>query len=132
MKYKLLKDTVTAPAGSIYKKQYFIGLCKERYAPISELGKESLLLNTYSVGEVEGNPGWFELIDERWRPKTGEEYWFVRDDGVVTTSVYDATSLFILCRHSSGNMFLTKKQALEAAQRIKQTFLDYQKELETA
>lgn len=131
MKYKLLKDTVTAPAGSIYKKQYFIGWREERYALTSELGKESLLLNTYSAGEVEGNPEWFKSIDVRWKPEKGEAYWTFDMDGKYRHLTSWQNSYSDINRYDNNAVFKHKYEVDHALARIKKTLFDYQKELET-
>jgi len=73
-------------------------------------------------------PDWFQPVIERWRAPNLENYFFV--DNTICVSVgaecYDFTDGY---RFKSGNYFETESQATEAAKRIKQTLMDYHKEL---
>ncbi len=113
MKYRLLKNLPGIKAGVLInenKIEVFM------IAIVQNLNSGKIHIHPLQY------PEWFEKIDEWWKPKDGEKYWFVHSDGKVLSSetYYD---------DNYPNYFSTKKQAEEAAKRIKQNLLDYHKEL---
>ncbi len=60
-KYRLLKDTPSEKAGDIYEQR------SDRYINISEHSNNSPVIesNSYFSWQVENNPEWFELIEDK-------------------------------------------------------------------
>lgn len=77
---------------------------------------------------VESNPTWYEEVKpERWMPKIGSVYHYVKPD-FSTTATWNygevGSDLF-----AAYNCFETEKQAEEAARRMKEVLIAYQDEL---
>ncbi len=125
MKYKLLKDTYIAKAGTVY-----VGDDNQRDTYYYPEGLAHTLRFTYHA--VPHNlilkTDWFEPVDERWKPKCGEKYYWVSNSGGIFCAFYDDNPID-KARYESGNCFEIREQAEIAEKRIKQTFLYYHKEL---
>ena len=103
-KYKLLKDLPGIKAGSIIENDhaYFdFGFCDVRH----------FRFNNY--------PDWFEEIPTKWKPKEGQEYWYVSSDGNVSLMRWRDNAL---CNFyfEFGNCFPTKQAASEMRDKIKE------------
>lgn len=55
---------------------------------------------------------------KRWKPKVGEEYWFVDTTGIHRISRW-YNDLYDKYRYKFGNVFQTEEQAIAAAEKIK-------------
>lgn len=67
---------------------------------------------------------------KRWKPKAYECYWTVDNDGLKNFMWKDD---YIDCeRFAAFNYFQTREQAEEAARRVRETLLNYHKELNNA
>ena len=79
--YKLLKDTLTVKAGSIFEeKEIFDG--EKRLVQVTKDGYQ--FSPWVIVRDINNFDEWFEEIPEkyeRWRGKLGETYWFLSDNG---------------------------------------------------
>lgn len=108
-KYKLLKDLPGINKGSIWKsKGWFYE--PERYF-------EDMIPPRCSAHFVEFSD-FFEPLNEKWKPKEGEKYWYVNSTGLVIETVSLAT-------HGKGeinfgNCFPTKQAAQEMRDKIKE------------
>ena len=66
---------------------------------------------------------------KRWKAKPFESYWFV--DGQINENWMRWTDHSEnLNRYNNGNCFQTSAQAIEAARRVRETLLNYHKELQ--
>ena len=82
--YKLLKDTPTLKAGTIFEEVVgdFDGLKGlARITPISAKTSPQ-----FTIKDINNFDDWFEEIPEykRWRAKYGEEYAYLSDDGSIS------------------------------------------------
>jgi hypothetical protein len=69
---------------------------------------------------------------QRWKPRHSEEYYSVvrRVDHLTNfIQAYWRDDIMHEARFKDGNVFQTKEQALEASRRLRETFLNYHKEL---
>lgn len=64
----------------------------------------------------------------RWRAKEGDNYWYVKID-LSTDTVTDSRHYFDGLLHKSYNYFRTRRQAKEAAKRVKETLKKYHEEI---
>ncbi len=120
-KYRLLITFAGLAVGTVFIDA---GCC---YIPEQACSVET---SSYKLSHsvLERNPEWFEPIDERWKPKYKEAYWYVNGYGRADREIW------YQFEHNKGhyrnhNCFQTKEQAVEAAKRIKQALLYYYKEL---
>lgn len=71
---------------------------------------------------------YFKPEPKRWKAKPFESYWFV--DGQINENWMRWTDHSEnLNRYNNGNCFKTQAQAIEAARRVRETLLNYHKEL---
>ena len=123
--YRLLKDLPWAKAGTVYigvgnqnKPQY--------YAPVAITTRDELLILARHVL----NPEWFAPVDERYKPDEEDSYWYVKTGGDINETEYRPNgSASHLARYKRGNCFRTEEQAQEAAERIKETLIEFHKEI---
>lgn len=100
MKYRCLKDFL------------------DEDAVLHLVGNEFELETSHFVKILLANGFIEEIKDESWRPKYGDEYWFVSSDGAESISVWES-HLIDEYRYQFGNCFQTKEQAVEAVEWLK-------------
>lgn len=110
-RYKLLKDTPTLKAGTIFEEQGSSNGYKELGQVITD---GCLTKPWFAVSDIDNFDEWFEEIQEykRRRAEIGDLYYFIDDSGNVTYK-YDYDNLWDNYRHSTGNYGLIKEE-LEA------------------
>ena len=123
-KYKLLKDFGTIKAGTIFVKS-------TRYAGFPYI-QEMEIINP-SIGGlsecfVENNNTWFEPIEERWKPREENKYYYITDHGSPNIYLTEYRST-LDSRYEFGNVFRTEEQAIEAAKRVKETLRKFHEEI---
>lgn len=112
-RYKLLKDTPTLKAGTIFEEVVgdFDGLrALTRITPVG--GKTS---PHFTIKDIDNFDEWFEEIPEkheRWRGGRGDDYYFINDEGVVCHEI-DTNDDMDNYRYNAGIYGYTK-QELEA------------------
>jgi hypothetical protein len=122
MKVKLLKDLPGVPAGVI--EHMWKNLDGECFCSFSPSNAPQLV---FSLATMKTFPDFFEIIEERWKPKGFDIYFYVTDWMTVIQTNY--TTQGDDFRIKIGNCFPSQKQACEAATRMKQVLLDYHKEI---
>jgi len=68
---------------------------------------------------------------QRWKPENGNGYYVIRSSGIAVYTI-SIDTLSNECTYNFGNCFQTKEQAEEAARRMRETLLNYHKELNNA
>jgi hypothetical protein len=68
---------------------------------------------------------------KRWKPQYGDEYYAIKSSGLIAHSIFH-NGLSEDCTYNFGNCFETREQAVEAARRVRETLLNYHKELNDA
>ena len=58
-------------------------------------------------------------VSQRWKPKEGEEYWFIWDTGQIKNKVWGTWS-YHQRRWDMGNCFKTREEAEQARDKIKE------------
>lgn len=119
MKYKLLKDTPTIKAGTIFEKVVRGVDGIKGSAVVVSIGANTDF--QWTIKDIDNFDEWFEEIEEpldsiHWEPDFGEEYWYVNYIGDVVCRVWeDAGVDFWLLE--SGNIYRTKEEAEQALER---------------
>lgn len=119
MKYKLLKDTPTIKAGTIFEKVVRGVDGIKGSAVVVPIGAN--IDFQWTIKDVDNFDEWFEEIEEpldsiHWEPDFGEEYWYVNYIGDVVCRVWeDAGVDFWLLE--SGNIYRTKEECEKAHER---------------
>lgn len=123
--YKLLKDTLTVKAGSIFEeKETFDG--EKRLVQVTKDGYQ--FSPWVIVRDINNFDEWFEEIPEkyeRWRGKLGETYWFLSDNGSLYFKTEDNNKIDNY-RYRVGNYFKTIEEARTYKKYLlaRQTILD--------
>ena len=63
--------------------------------------------------------GWIELVDERWKPKEGEEWFYMDFNSLRVRACSDHFENNMAC----GNCFRTEAEAQSAAEQVKKLLL---------
>ena len=106
-RYKLLKDTTTLKAGTIFEERE----SSDGYKELGQVVTDGCLTRPWlTASEINNFDDWFEEIPEykRRRVEIGDLYYFIDDSGNVTYK-YDYDNLWDNYRHSTGNYGLVKK-----------------------
>ena len=106
-RYKLLKDTPTLKAGTIFEERE----SSDGYKELGQIVTDGCLTRPWlTASEINNFDDWFEEIPEykRRRAEIGDLYYFIDDSGNVTYK-YDYDNLWDNYRHSTGNYGLVKK-----------------------
>lgn len=54
-----------------------------------------------------------KIIKKPWRPKGGEDYWYVSSNGNITQAKFDFFSTICFANYVIGNVFRTREEALD-------------------
>ena len=106
-RYKLLKDTPTLKAGTIFEERE----SSDGYKELGQVVTDGCLTRPWlTASEINNFDDWFEEIPEykRRRAEIGDLYYFIDDSGNVAYK-YDYDNLWDNYRHSTGNYGLVKK-----------------------
>lgn len=82
-RYKLLKDTPTVKAGTIFEERE----SPDEYKELGQVVTDGCLTRPWlTVSEIDNFDEWFEEIPEkheRWRGGRGDSYYFIDDEGAI-------------------------------------------------
>lgn len=82
-RYKLLKDTPTLKAGTIFEERE----SPDEYEELGQVVADGCLTRPWlTVSEINNFDEWFEEIPEkheRWRGGRGDSYYFIDDEGAI-------------------------------------------------
>lgn len=110
--YKLLKDTLTVKAGSIFEEEETFDDEKR----LVQVTKDGCQFSPWVVvRDINNFEEWFEEIPEkheRWRGGRGDDYYFINDEGVVCHEI-DTNDDMDIYRYNAGIYGRTKEE-LEA------------------
>lgn len=111
-RYKLLKDTPTVKAGTIFEERE----SPDEYKELGQVVTDGCLTRPWlTVSEIDNFDEWFEEIPEkheRWRGGRGDDYYFINDEGVVCHEI-DTNDDMDNYRYNAG-IYGRTKQELEA------------------
>lgn len=116
--YKLLKDTPTIEAGTIFREVVSDYDEARELARVTPIGAKTS--PQFTIQDIDNFEEWFEEIDEaidsiHWKPKIGEKYWVLGN-----TSVYSQVwgdDEFDRDRYESGRVYKTKEECEKARER---------------
>ena len=75
------------------------------------------------------NQAIWKKVDKRWKPSKGERYFYVSDNGFVEFTYWQIEEVDH-DYYEFGNCFRTEKQAMKALEKVKETLLKCQEEIE--
>ena len=111
-RYKLLKDTPTLKAGTIFEERE----SPDEYKELGQVVADGCLTRPWlTVSEINNFDEWFEEIPEkheRWRGGRGDSYYFIDDEGAIRHEI-DTNDDMDNYRYSAG-LYGRTKQELEA------------------
>ena len=120
MKYKLLKDTPTIKAGTIFEKVVRGVDGIKGLAVIVPIGANTDF--QWAIKDIDNFDEWFEEIEEptdsiHWEPNNGEEYWYIGDDSSIRSIRFSSYDGDDVNRLAIGNVYLTKTECEKARER---------------
>lgn len=126
-KYKLLKDTPTIKAGTVFEEVVgdFDGL--KALTRITPVGAKTS--PQFTIKDIDNFDEWFEEIPEfeRWRAAYGETYAYISDDGSIAFDTENGDNIDRY-RHNTGNYAKTDELELLSRKqeylRARQVLLD--------
>ena len=109
-RYKLLKDTPTVKAGTIFEERE----SPDEYKELGQVVADGCLTRPWlTVSEINNFDEWFEEIPEkheRWRGGRGDSYYFIDDEGAIRHEI-DTNDGMDNYRYNIGNYFKTEAEA---------------------
>lgn len=121
MKYKLLKDTPTIKAGTIFEEVVSDFNQWKELVRITPIGAKTS--PQFTIQDIENFDEWFEEIKEEstdsihWKPKHGSEYFWIDECGSILPGTFYRDSLYDQQRLTFGNVYRTEKEAEKARER---------------
>ncbi len=119
MKYKLLKDTPTIKAGTIFEEvtSDFDGL--KELTRITPIGAKTI--PQFTIQDIHNFDEWFEEIKEptdsiHWKPKNDDTYYYITIEGFVDSDIWTEHPMDD-DRWTFGNIYRTEKEAEKAHER---------------
>lgn len=121
MKYKLLKDTPTIKAGTIFEEIVSMSDGTRELA-VAVPGEDIPEDPQFAIQDIDNFDEWFEKIQEptdsiHWEPKHGAEYFWIDECGSILPGTFYRDSLYDQQRLTFGNVYRTEKEAEKARER---------------
>ena len=122
-RYKLLKDTPTVKAGTIFEERE----SPDEYKELGQVVTDGCLTRPWlTVSEIDNFDEWFEEIPEkheRWRGGRGDSYYFIDDEGAIRHEI-DTNDGMDNYRYNIGNYFKTEAESYKKYLIARQVLLD--------
>ena len=120
MLYKLLRDTPTIRAGTMFREVVSDYDGARELARITPIGAKTS--PQFTIQEIDNFDEWFEEIKEptdsiHWKPKHGDEYFWIDECGSILPGTFYRDSLYDQQRLTFGNVYRTEKEAEKARDR---------------
>lgn len=120
MKYKLLKDTPTIKAGTIFEKVVRGVDGIKGLAVVVPIGADTDF--QWTIKDIDNFDEWFEEIKEpvdsiHWKPEQGDEYFWIDECGSILPGTFYRDALYDQQRLTFGNVYRTEKEAEKARER---------------
>lgn len=115
-RYRLLKDTPTIKAGTIFEEVVSDFDGAKELVRITPIGAKTN--PQWTIRDIDNFDEWFEEIQEEpidsihWIPKDGEEYWYIGDDSSIRSIRFSSYDGDDVNRLAIGNVYLTKAEAI--------------------
>ena len=119
MKYKLLKDTPTIKAGTIFEEVTSDYDELKELVRITPIGAKTS--PQFTIQDIDNFDEWFEEMEEPtdsiyWKPNNGDEYWYIDDCAGIYRDRWDDESIHF-SRYSLGLIKRTKEECEKARDR---------------
>ena len=119
MKYKLLKDTPTINAGTIFEEVTSDYDELKELVRITPIGAKTS--PQFTIQDIDNFDEWFEEMEEPtdsiyWKPNNGDEYWYIDDCAGIYRDRWDDESIHF-SRYSLGLIKRTKEECEKARDR---------------
>jgi hypothetical protein len=120
MKYKLLKDTPTIKAGTIFEEIVSMSDGTRELA-VAVPGEDIPEDPQFTIQDIDNFDEWFEEMEEPtdsiyWKPNNGDEYWYIDDCAGIYRDRWDDESIHF-SRYSLGLIKRTKEECEKARDR---------------
>jgi hypothetical protein len=120
MKYKLLKDTPTIKAGTIFEE--IVNMPDgTRELTVAVPGEDTPQDPQFTIQDIDNFDEWFEEIKEpvdsiHWTPKKDDEYFWMNSYGETQPDVWDGDSIDIM-RLALGMVYRTEEECERVKER---------------
>ena len=118
--YKLLKDTPTIKAGTIFEE--IVNMSDgTRELAVAIPGEDIPQDPQFTIQDIDNFDEWFEEMEEptdsiHWEPEVGEKYWFINEYSLVSERTWtDDSKDFNV--HSIGGVFRTAQECMDYVHR---------------
>ena len=120
MKYKLLKDTPTIKAGTIFEEIVSMSDGTRELA-VAVPGEDIPEDPQFAIQDIDNFDEWFEKIEEptdsiHWKPKKDDEYFWMNSYGETQPDVWEGDSIDIM-RLALGMIYRTEEECEKARDR---------------
>lgn len=117
MKYKLLKDTPTIKAGTIFEEVISDYDELKELVRITPIGAKTS--PQFTIQDIDNFDEWFEKMEDsiHWKPKDGDEYFYIDDCVSILPGAFDEASLYDQRRLAFGNTYRTSQECEKARAR---------------
>lgn len=121
MKYKLLKDTPTIKAGTIFEE--IVNMSDgTRELTVAVPGEDTPQDPQFTIQDIDNFDEWFEEIKEptdsiHWKLNNGDKYWYTDDCGGIYRDRWDDDESIHVLRYSLGLIKRTKEECEQARER---------------
>lgn len=120
MKYKLLKDTPTIKAGTIFEEIVSMSDGTRELA-VAVPGEDIPEDPQFAIQDIDNFDEWFEEMEEptdsiHWKPKKDDEYFWMNSYGETQPDVWDGDSIDIM-RLALGMIYRTEEECERARER---------------
>ena len=111
MKYKLLKDTPTIKAGTIFEEIVSMSDGTRELAvavPDEDIPQDP----QFTIQDIDNFDEWFEEMEEptdsiHWKPQRGDKIWYLDENGNTNFTYFDEDDSYHLSRFEFGNTYRT-------------------------
>lgn len=117
--YKLLKDTPTIKAGTMFREVVSDFDGARELARVTPIGAKTN--PQWTIQDVDNFDEWFEEMEEptdsaHWKPNNGDEYWYIDDCAGIYRDRWDDEPIHF-SRYSLGLIKRTKEECKKARER---------------
>ena len=119
--YKLLKDTPTIKAGTIFEEIVSMSDGTRELA-VAVPGEDIPEDPQFAIQDIDNFDEWFEEIKEptdsiHWKPQRGDKIWYLDENGNTNFTYFDEDDSYHLSRFEFGNTYRTSQECEKARER---------------
>ena len=121
MKYKLLKDTPTIKAGTIFEEIVSMSDGTRELA-VAVPGEDIPEDPQFAIQDIDNFDEWFEEAQEptdsiHWKPQRGDKIWYLDENGNTNFTYFNENDPYHLSRFEFGNTYRTSGECELARER---------------